>query len=1210
MADGESELSILGEVLMPVCVHSTRFTSSLIVADIDVDGIWGMDFLAKFKCDIKLSNGTFVFDGNDYPLNVEKHDVLPHAVKLTKDLTLEPGMEVAVSANLCSPFRHKQEVTLEPSVFFLQTHGILPAKSVTVQSKRQKTTPVQLFNPSEESVCVRKDTIIGYAFPTAVAPAESTSFQSTSMTTEEHQPNCEQLDDEQLLEELEDAMPSHLITLYNKSSESLEVDQKIKLASVLIKFAGSFSSSSTDIGLTDIISHEINTGNSPPFRLPLRRQGLQKEEQIKAAVEDGLSRGVMEESSSPWASPPVVVAKKDGTSRFCIDFRKLNSVTKIDRYPLPKFDDCIDSLHGSRFFCSLDLQSGYWQVPLKTSRDREKTAFLTKQGLFQFTVLPFGLCNAPATFERLMENVLRHLQWEKCLLYLDDILIYGRTFDETLHNLELVLERLKKANLKMKPKKCSLMQTSLEFLGHIVSENGLAPLPSKLDAVRDWPSLSTVPRAKLRTAVKSFLGLVSYYRRFIRNMSQIAYPLYELTKKTSTLVWTDQCEASFMRLKAALTSAPVLSFPDVQGSDFILDTDASNTGIGAVLSQVQDGEEKVIGFFSKLLSDSERNYCITKREFLAVIRAVEHFKPYLYGQHFLVRTDNAAVSHLLTLSGCNPQIQRWQLFLSSFKFDLVHRPGHKHTNADSMSRMPCLQCGRKCSAQESKTRSKGKPIHFRRKVVDSEVEPCQHTADTDASLEDKVDDLMMSCSVLTRSQTRNLMDNSTSDTGIPDHHSGDNNTTSDIGNLQLSDPDISPILQLKMAGAEYPTFRSISAESLSVKALRQHWRNLFVRNGILYRKLVVPDKDLKVQVVLPRCLKSQILQQLHCDPSAGHLGTFKTLERVKNRFYWIGWRRDTMRFVSHCHTCNVAKHPHKRKKPPLTQQLFGEAFERVSIDLIGPLKRTPRGYQYVVTMEDNFTKWVEAAPLRTMETGEVCDAVIKEFVSRFGCMHILHSDRGPQFISEIYTTLLRKLGIDKSLTTPYNPKSNGLIENFNKILKSIMKTYVEDHHESTGNWDSMLPIFLMAYRSSVHSSTGESPHFMLTSREMKLPLDLLYATPSDAVTDVPTYVKDLQDRFHKAFALVRDRLKTAQRIQKKQYEVSSPKYRSLKEGDFVYYFNPRKTFKGDKHRPWLGPYLVKRLDEDFTVLLQIDASGRTMRTHADKLRKAPASSFQ
>jgi transposase InsO family protein len=200
----------------------------------------------------------------------------------------------------------------------------------------------------------------------------------------------------------------------------------------------------------------------------------------------------------------------------------------------------------------------------------------------------------------------------------------------------------------------------------------------------------------------------------------------------------------------------------------------------------------------------------------------------------------------------------------------------------------------------------------------------------------------------------------------------------------------------------------------------------------------------------------------------------------------------------------------------------------VSIDLIGPLKETPRGYRYAVTIEDNFTKWVEAAPLRTMETEEVCQAVIREFVSRFGCMYILHSDRGAQFISKIYSCLLEKLGVTRSLTTPYNPKSNGLVENFNKILKSMLKTYVYDHRESTGEWDTMLPIFLMAYRSSVHSSTGETPHFMLTGRELKLPIDLLYSKPSESSISVPTYVQQLEARFNKAYSLVRNNLRVAQ----------------------------------------------------------------------------------
>jgi transposase InsO family protein len=1230
MADGHSSLGILGSTSMPVKVHDIKFMFDMLVIDMDnMDGLWGMDFMAKFGCDLRMSNFTYTFQGVEYPINTNRHNLLPHSVSLASDLVLPPGAEVVLFAHLNSPFRTAQYALLEPSVHFVSKHGVLPAKSLSRQSRKQRRTPIQIFNPMNEEVIVPRGAVVGYMFPAEPMsdekatpenevqddPPQSCTFTESQMTPQ--------------LEDLEHRMPDHLIELYRKSSANLKEDQKIKLASLLISFSSTFSASSSDIGHTNVISHQIDTGKAKPVRLPLRRVGYKKEKEIRAAVQDGLARGIMEESSSPWASAPVIVTKKDGTARFCVDFRKLNSITKVDGYPLPRFDECIDSLHGSKFFCTLDLQSGYWQVPLHSQQDMEKTAFLTKDGLFHFKVLPFGLCNAPATFERLMENVLRGLQWEKCLLYLDDILIFGRTFEETLESLKQVITRLEHANLKIKPSKCYLMQSELQFLGHIFSQEGIHPLSDKLLTVQSWPNLAAVPTSKLRTEVKRFLGLVGYYRRFIRNMSSIAAPLYRLTKKDCKPVWTEECQTSFKRLKAALTSAPVLSYPDPKGGNFILDTDASNTGTGGVLSQIQNGREVVIGYHSKLLSDSERKYCITKREFLGVIRAIGHFKPYLYGHRFLIRTDNSAVSHMLSLTDANEQIQRWQLFMSQFTYDIIHRPGRKHVNADYMSRLPCPQCGRE---EDTNNQTTLKPSRVRRVQIkeSTDVPPCKHTKIENTRLEGDVDELMMRCSaVTTRSQSRRFAAEQSKDsnnkldiqpqhkdpskiptptqhvhTAPPDVNQEGLVQLNDLANIQKCDPDISPILQLKLAGSDYPDYRTISSESLSVKVLRQHWRHLFVMNGILYRKLEVPNKDTRTQLVLPRCVRQAIMEKMHADPVAGHLGIAKTLDKIKQRFYWVGWRRDVTRFVSHCATCNIIKRPHRKNKVPLTQQLFGEAFERVCIDIVGPLRETVRGYKYVLTMEDCFTKWVEATPLRTLETEEICNSIIREFISRFGCMYVLHSDRGPQFVSQLYAALLKKLGIDKSLTTPYNPKSNGLIENFNKIMKSMMKTYVQDHRQSVGDWDIMLPIFLMAYRSSLHTSTGETPHFMLTAREMKLPIDLLYTPPSENTQYVPRYVTELETRFNKAYAIVRDNLKLVQRVQKKQYETAHPKYQALKPGDFVWYFNPRKCFKGDKHLPWLGPYLVKSVNHDLTATLQIDQRDTLQRTHCDKLRLA------
>ena len=293
-----------------------------------------------------------------------------------------------------------------------------------------------------------------------------------------------------------------------------------------------------------------------------------------------LAQDVISPSSSPWASPIVLVKKKDGRTRFCVDYRKLNHLTRKDAYPLPRIDDTLNTLAGSKWFSTLDLISGYWQVELD-QQTREKTAFCTPEGLFEFNVMPFGLCNAPATFQRLMDLVLAGLQWSQCLVYLDDVIVMGRTFSEHLQNLSSVFSRIREASLKLKPAKCAFLQPEVHYLGHIVSGDGVATDPSKVEKVKTWPTSTSTKETQ------SFLGFASYYRRFIRNFAQIAKPLHKLAERNVAFRWTEECQAAFDELRQKLCSAPVLAYPDFKKS-FILDTDASDTGIGGVLSQLDD----------------------------------------------------------------------------------------------------------------------------------------------------------------------------------------------------------------------------------------------------------------------------------------------------------------------------------------------------------------------------------------------------------------------------------------------------------------------------------------------------------------------------------------------------------------------------------------------------------------------------------------------
>jgi len=393
-----------------------------------------------------------------------------------------------------------------------------------------------------------------------------------------------------------------------------------------------------------------------------------------------LKQGVIQESSSPWASPIVLVKKKDGKIRPCVDYRRLNNVTQKDAFPIPRIQDCLDAMSGATVFSTLDMTSGYYQVPVR-KEDRPKTAFVTKHGLFEFKTMPFGLTNAPATFQRVMELAMRGLQWTSCLIYLDDIIIFGSTFTEHIERLRNVLQRVSLANLKLKPEKCQLLQPEVPFLGHIVSGTGVRPNPENIAKVAAWEVPKNV------TEVRQFLGLCSYYRRFVQGFSIVAKPLTSLTSKDSALVWTPECQQAFDHLKEALVGNTIMGYPQGEG-DFILDTDACDVGIGAVLSQVQDGTERVIAYASRSMNKAEKNYCVTDKELLALRYFVEYFRQYLLGRRFLVRTDHQALKWLFSLKEPKGRIARWLEILSAYDFAVEYRPGKKHGNADGMSRCP------------------------------------------------------------------------------------------------------------------------------------------------------------------------------------------------------------------------------------------------------------------------------------------------------------------------------------------------------------------------------------------------------------------------------------------------------------------------------------------------------------------------------------------
>ncbi|CAF3890410.1 unnamed protein product [Rotaria sp. Silwood1] len=400
-----------------------------------------------------------------------------------------------------------------------------------------------------------------------------------------------------------------------------------------------------------------------------------------------LRDGIIEPANGPYAAPVTLQPKKDGSLRFCVDFRQLNSATVHDVYPIPRIDDTLDQLRSATYFTSTDLKSGFWQIELD-KESRPKTAFVTHAGLYHFTVMPFGLTNAPATFLRLMDLVLGGLKWSCALVYLDDIIAYSSTFSLHLQHLESVLQRIQASGLTLHLSKCHFCKTKLRYLGHVVSQTGIEHDPDKIPAVRDYP----VP-TRLKD-VRTFLGLTSYYRRFIKNYATITEPLIALTRHTDhkSFQWSTTCQQAFHHLRHLLMDAPIIAYPQFD-QPFILQLDASDVGLSAILAQKlvdDDGvqPEHVIRYASRTLTPSERHFSPTERECLAIVYGCSHFRPYLEGIRFTIQTENKALKWLHQTKDLNSRLARCTMQIAAHDVDIQHRPGADNANCDALSRAP------------------------------------------------------------------------------------------------------------------------------------------------------------------------------------------------------------------------------------------------------------------------------------------------------------------------------------------------------------------------------------------------------------------------------------------------------------------------------------------------------------------------------------------
>ena len=941
------------------------------------------------------------------------------------------------------------------------------------------------------------------------------------------------------------------------------------LRDVLRRHHDCFAWSDLDLGVTNLIQHEIHLLHDTPIAQRYRRLPPSCLDEVRAHLNDLQAKGIISPSSSPYASPIVVVRKKSGELRLCVDYRQVNAISRRDQFPLPRIDESLDALHGSSIFSSLDLASGYYQIPMK-EEDKLKTSFTCPFGLYEFNRMPFGLSGGPATCQRLMNQVMSDFIFSCLLVYLDDLLLYSPDFADHLKSLELVLGRLRAVGLKLNPEKCQFAKDSVKFLGHVVSAKGIDTDPDKVAAIRDWKQPTTVKE------LRSFLGLASYYRRFVPNFSRIARPLNMLVSQVHQLhpkdkdkgeklkfgsLWTEACTKAFVSLKAQLVSDDtVLQHPDFS-QPFVVEVDASIDGIGAILSQ----GGRPIMFASRSLRGAEkamRNYSSFKLELLGLKWAVaDKFRPYLLGSRFTVYTDNSALVHLRKAKLAAVEM-RWVAEATAVgDMTIQHKAGKINRNADACSRYPVglpegpdLEVTAVSAVQVHPSSRDSLPLS-----VSSELEPPYRREPS----------TLIPSVLAVKAAVHQVSEPPVPTTDIM--------VDGDWATLQDSDADIALIKQW-LANKHHPVPAEKSALSTAGTNLWRHRQQLLLEDGVLLRICQAPLSTSTAKLpVVPPCHQPSLLRRAHDD--FFHHGQDRTYLTLKQRVYWPGMKENVHDYISSCARCQVSKKGQAAPQPP-GQLKATQPLEVLALDFL-QLDQASNGMTYALVMTDIFSRYSLAFPCHDQTAHTVVTKLVEQWFPYFGVPMRIHSDQGRQFEGKVVQELCQQFGIKKSSTTPYHPQGNGMTERFNGTLINLLRSLSP---EDKLRWPALLPAVCFAYNTTPHATTGLPPFQLLLGTAPRTPLDL-YLGRQPPSSPGEEYI-----------------LRHCERVNRLREKVESGQ--PLQAGDAVVERNHLATKLDDRYRAAIGRVLrVPSADGEGPVVVLFPDGERHL--HSTNLKRVP-----
>lgn len=1029
--------------------------------------------------------------------------------------------------------------------------------------------------------------------------------------------------------------------------QHLNEEELINANKLLTLSADCFHLPGEALDCTDVLKHRITTADNAPTHTKQYRFPLIHREEINKQTAELLKAKIIQPSLSPYNSPLWIVPKKTDAQgnpkwRMVIDYRNLNEKTIGDAYPLPNITEILDQLGSAKYFSVFDLASGFHQIPMDPE-DKEKTAFTTPYGHYEFNRMPFGLKNAPATFQRLMDHVLSGLQGIELFVYLDDIVIYASSLKEHEIKYKKLIERLRQANLKLQPEKCEFLRREVAYLGHIIGE-GVKPDPRKIKAVKSFPKPRNIKE------IRQFLGFVGYYRRFIPQFSKLAKPLSDLLKKETPFKWNDSQEKAFDTLRDLLCEEPILQYPDFTRT-FNVTTDASSYAVGAVLSQGEIGKDLPIAYCSRLLNNAERNYSTVERELLAIVYAVHYFRPYLYGREFILVTDHKPLVWLHSVKDPTSRLVKWRLKLAEYCYKIVYKAGTANANADALSRNPPTATALPVQTRQSTRIPYGETSgaqNISSEDEEASFEDCEeHVSEDESVPEDTSEDSLeehYQPTTLSERPNRTSRDTTWNVVEIND------GLTMRKDNLcifvtQQGTPccEGSKLLQ---AANKFPKFADLS---LARARITNHGTKVLIclpikeRDNTRLDETILNDaleslldvaRELGLSTIsiaqtieiddIPWAYIQQRLSDLfdhttcriiickntlrtppleerealilenHASAIGGHKGVSKTYNRLRQRYYWKNMKEQVQTFIQGCQNCQLKKLIRVKHKQPMTlTDTPGTSFDKVALDIMGPLPTSTVGNRYILTMQDLLTKYLILIPLANTTSCDIADAMRKGLLSYFGAPRCILTDQGKNFTSSLIRILAKKYKIKQIRTTAFHPQSNGSLERSHHVITEYLKQIVEDKDE----WDDYLDMAMFCYNTSTHEGTRFTPCELVLGKPARTPSADPPLEDDLSPTYLDYYIK-LITRINRVTELARQNLDNA-KLKSKAYYDRHINPQELLIGEFVYLLKEPNSKFGDQYT---GPHEVLEILSSNNIRILVGT--RTKVVHLNKVRKA------